>query len=156
VHVRVQLNLPRDASYVPVTRNVAQCLLVDMGVPDDAAGDIQVALSEACANVVRHAAHVYDYFVSLDVGPEGCEVEVVDTGPGFDPAPGGLAGVDAEAGRGLLLMRALVDDFEFLREQDATRVRLIKRWPTLTPAPEVRDQVVSPEGRHVERKPPGA
>jgi serine/threonine-protein kinase RsbW len=141
VHVRVQLSLPRDASYVPVTRNVAHCLLGDMGVPDDAAGDIQVALSEACANVVRHAAGIYDYFVSLDVGPDGCEVEVVDTGPGFDPVQDvqdgqdPQVGTDAETGRGLLLMRALVDDFQFLREQDATRVRLIKRWPTLPAAP---------------------
>jgi serine/threonine-protein kinase RsbW len=133
VHVRVELNLPRDAIYVPLTRNTASCVLGDMGVPDEAAGDILIALSEACANVVRHAAGTVDYSVSLAVGPKGCEVEVVDLGPGFDLPPATIAPLDfdteAETGRGLVLMRELVDDFQFVRDQNATRVRLVKRWP---------------------------
>jgi serine/threonine-protein kinase RsbW len=101
-----------------------------MGVPEEACGDIQVALSEACANVVRHAAGVFDYSVTLAILPEGaCEIEVVDLGSEFDlPALDGLD-AEAEAGRGLFLMRELVDDFQFLREHNATRVRLVKRWP---------------------------
>lgn len=133
--VRVQLTLPRDSSYVPVMRNVATCLLNDMRVPDDAQGDIQVAVSEACANVVRHAEGTFDYEVSLAIGPEGCEVEVADVGPAFDlPAAGGSdpdPDLDAEAGRGLLLMRALVDDFQFIRDDDVNTVRLTKRWDAL-------------------------
>lgn len=135
MHVRVQLRLPRDASYVPLSRNVANILLEDMGVPEDASGDIQIALSEACSNVVRHAAGVIDYSVTLAIRPEGwCEIEVVDLGTGFDlPAAAngdhGEADGDAEAGRGLFLMRELVDDFQFLREHNTTRVRLVKRWP---------------------------
>jgi len=136
VLARVQLNLPRDASYVPVTRGVVTCLLDEVGVPDDAAGDIKVALSEACANVVRHAVGAEDYYVTLEVGPEGCEVEVVDLGTSWtvqEEAPAGPI-ADAEHGRGLLLMRELVDDFQFVREHDATRVRLVKRWPNLAGA----------------------
>ncbi len=135
--VRVQLNLPRDASYVPLTRSVATCLLNDLGVPDEAACDIKVALSEACANVVRHAAGTVDYWVTLTVKDRGCEIEIIDLGPGFDLVPEDTvdlgADEDAEHGRGLLLMRELVDDFQFVREQDATKVRLIKRWPALSP-----------------------
>lgn len=137
---RVQLNLPRDASYVPVTRGVVTCLLDEVGVPDDAAGDIKVALSEACANVVRHAGGTEDYYVTLEVGPEGCEVEVVDRGSSWSAeeqdAVGPAAAVgdgEAEHGRGMLLMRELVDDFQFVREEHATRVRLVKRWPMLSP-----------------------
>jgi anti-sigma regulatory factor (Ser/Thr protein kinase) len=40
---------------------------------------------------------------------------------------------DAESGRGLFLMRALVDDFEFMREHDGTRLRLVKRWGYVEP-----------------------
>jgi serine/threonine-protein kinase RsbW len=132
MHVRLELKLPRDASYVPLTRNVAGSILSELGVPDDAANDIRVVLSEACANVVRHATGTFDYSVCLAVGPKGCEVEVIDLGPGFEPPPATSAfDVDAEAGRGLFLMRQLVDDFQFVREQNATRVRLVKRWPNL-------------------------
>jgi serine/threonine-protein kinase RsbW len=134
VLVQMQLSLPRDASYVPVTRTVANSLLATMGVPEDASSDVQVALSEACANVVRHAGGL-DYSVALSVGPEGCEIEVFDTGPGIKPNSDvtGPANDDAEAGRGLFLMRALVDDFEFTSEDDGTRVRLVKRWPHVDP-----------------------
>jgi serine/threonine-protein kinase RsbW len=130
VLIRVQLNLPRDASYVPVTRTVTACLLDGLGVPEDAAGDIQVALTEACVNAVRHATGSSEYFVSLKVGPGGCEVEIIDVGPSFDLRERQEADPEAEAGRGLILMRALVDDFQFLREEDANRVRLIKRFPS--------------------------
>jgi len=143
VLARVQFNLPRDASYVPVTRGMVTCLLDEVGVPDDAAGDIKVALSEACANVVRHAQGAEDYYVTLEVGPEGCEVEVVDLGSTWPaeeqgevaPPPPPGAESDAEHGRGMLLMRELVDDFQFVREQHATRVRLVKRWPSLSHVP---------------------
>lgn len=139
--VQMQLSLPRDASYVPVTRSVATSLLQTMNVPEDAAGDVQVVLSEACANVVRHAAGI-DYRVSLSVGPDGCEVEVLDAGPGTGALDADLAPPldldvdldwDAETGRGLFLMRALVDDFHFARERDGTRLRLIKRWSRVEP-----------------------
>jgi len=127
VLVQMQLSLPRDASYVPVTRNMATSLLHTMNVPEDAVGDVQVALSEACSNAVRHAGGV-DYRVSLAVGPDGCEVEVLDAGPGPVDLPESAAGDEAEDGRGLVLMRALVDDLEFAHVQDGTRVRLVKRW----------------------------
>lgn len=127
--IRLQLDLPRDASHVPVTRTLANCVLVGVGVPDRAADDIKVALGEACANAVRHARGSSEYWVSLEVGPDGCEVEVVDVGPAFEVPESYQVDPEAEAGRGLLLMRALVDDFEFRREPDANRVRLIKRWP---------------------------
>lgn len=137
---RVQLNLPLDASYVPVTRGVVTCLLDEVGVPEEAAGDIKVALSEACANVVRHSTGTEEYSVTLEVGPEGCEVEIIDRGSGWaateqqdtsPPGAGSVAG-EAEGGRGMLLMRELVDDFQFVREHDATRVRLVKRWANVS------------------------
>lgn len=127
--VRVELTLPRDASFVTVMRNLANSLLVDLQVPSHAISDVQVAVSEACANVVRHAEGAFDYSVSLAIGPEGCEIEVADLGPGFaTTAPGAGTDVDAEDGRGLLLMRALMDDLEFIRRDETTRVRLTKHW----------------------------
>lgn len=129
--VRVELTLPRDSSFVPVMRNMANSLLVDLRVPDEAIGDVQLVVSEACANVVRHAEGTFDYSISLAIGPEGCEIEVADLGPGFQEAPRSGTDVDAEDGRGLLLMRALMDDLQFIRDDTTTRVRLIKRWNSI-------------------------
>lgn len=133
----MQLSLPRDARYVHVMRSVAERVLDELNAPDQAVDDVRVALSEACANVVRHAAGSSEYTVRFAAAADGCEVEILDLGPGFDPEGRPAAVPDDETGRGLALMRALVDDLEFLRSEDSTRVRLVKRWPGLglTPRP---------------------
>ncbi len=130
MQLHMQLRLPRDARYVAVMRRVAGSLLAEVGAPADAVHDLEVAITEACGNVVRHASGVDDYSVHLAVDPHGCEVEVVDLGPGFVGA-GTPVNDDEEDGRGLSLIGALVDDLEFVREDEAMRVRLVKRWREL-------------------------
>ncbi len=129
--VRMQLAMPRDTRYVGLMRDVTACVLSEFSVAADAADDVKLAITEACANAVRHASGASEYSVRIAAGPSGCEVEVVDLGPGFPP-PGlhePVAG-DLESGRGLFLIRSLVDDLQFIREDDETCVRLIKRWPS--------------------------
>ena len=129
--VKMQLSLPTEARYVGMMRNVAQCVLSDIGVPDEANDDIQLAVTEACANAVRHS-DVGEYSVHLEVGDEGCEVEVVDTGSGFEQGDITERGTEFENGRGLWLMQALVDDLQFVRGSDGTHVRLVKQWGDVT------------------------
>lgn len=128
--VTVHLSLPRDAQYVGVMRGVAGSLLENSGVPREAIDDIQLAVSEACANAVNHAGPSKTYDVVLELDDDRCQVEVVDQGPGIPP--GGDRELDAlrESGRGLNLLQALVDDLQFTRRDDATRVRFTKGWPS--------------------------
>ena len=132
--VKMQLSLPTEGRYVGMMRNVAQTVLTDVGVPDEANDDIQLAVTEACANAVRHS-DTGEYIVRLEVGDEGCEVEVVDLGTGFDVGDIRQQGEDLESGRGLWLMQALVDDLQFVRGDDGTHVRLRKQWDALEPTP---------------------
>ena len=133
MQIKVDLDLPRDARYVPVMRNVADVLLSDLGAPASAVSDIQLALSEACANVVRHASGSRMYHVSLVVRDSGCDIEVADSGPGFGDSEVGRGAppVDAENGRGLQLMQALVDDLFVVSDDGDNVVRLRKRWAPL-------------------------
>lgn len=132
MQVKLNLDLPRDARYVPLMRNVAGCLLSDLGAPSAAIADVQLALSEACANVVRHAAGTSDYHVGFAVRDDGCEIEVADEGPGFPPpADATPPAADAESGRGLALMQALVDDLFVLSNDGDSIVRLRKTWSPL-------------------------
>lgn len=132
--IELRLSLPRDARYVTVLRRVSDSLLRGLDVPDSSVDDVTVALSEACGNVIRHAQGTDEYGVRLSVDADHCTIEVCDLGPGFDASAiqgdkAMLDGVvDAEAGRGLPLLRALVDDLQFVREDETTTVRLIKRW----------------------------
>jgi serine/threonine-protein kinase RsbW len=131
--IELHLTLPRDARFVGVLRRVSESLLRGLEVPDESINDVAVALSEACGNVIRHAEGTAEYAVKLNVEAHQCSVEVCDLGPGFDPeALTDEATLDevaaAEDGRGLPLLQALMDDLEFVREDDTTTVRLIKRW----------------------------
>jgi serine/threonine-protein kinase RsbW len=133
VQISMRLSFPRDARSVPLLRAIVKDLLGNVGAPAEASSDIQIALSEACSNAVRHAHGSSEYTVSMAMDRSGCEVEVVDNGRWLADTPDTPEHVEpeAESGRGLYLMEALVDDFEFIREADETTVRLIKRWPGL-------------------------
>jgi serine/threonine-protein kinase RsbW len=136
--IRMQLSLPRDARYVGMLRDVANCILSDLDAPTPAREDIELAVTEACANAVRHATGATDYTVTFAVNDHECEVEVADLGPGFEletveRTRAGAA--DEEQGRGLLLIEALVDNCEFFRQEQGTRLRLIKRWNGLNLSP---------------------
>ena len=116
MEIRFTLQLPRDALSVPVVRRVLNSSMKTLGVAEDCLTDIEIALTEACTNVLDHAA-------------AGDEYEVVDTGRGFDAEHLGHAEADpsAEEGRGIQLIRALVDRVHFRsRAESGTIVRLEK------------------------------
>ena len=134
--IEMQLNLPRDGRYVSMLRRITDSLLRGLEVPEDTVHDVTVALSEACGNVIRHADGTDEYGLRLCVGPSVCEIEVRDLGPGFDRKlieQAQRADAGAEDGRGMALLRALTDDLQFVREDETTTVRLIKRWDDLEP-----------------------
>lgn len=129
----LKLQLPRDARFVSLLRHVATCVFEDVGVPQEAADDIRLALTEACANAVRHAVGSNAYSVVFTIDAAGCTIDVLDLGPGFAfPAPrpdDAVPDADTETGRGFMLMQALVDDLQFARQDDGTTVTLRKFWP---------------------------
>lgn len=135
----MRLALPRDSRYVAIMRNVAGCVLSDLKAPQEVREDLELAITEACANAVKHATDANQFEVRFGIGREGCVVEVIDAGPGFDPPTILESSIDEmESGRGLFLIDALVDELQFIREPDETKIRLLKRWPEIRlPEPEV-------------------
>ncbi|BEP13756.1 hypothetical protein acdb102_20670 [Acidothermaceae bacterium B102] len=129
MQIELTLSLPRDEVSVPITRHIAAQALLKLGVDADCANDIEVALTEACTNVLDHVGEDDDYEVRLQISNHLCVIEVIDAGGGFDASPLGHrdAAQGAEAGRGIQLMRALVDRVDFTsREQQGTIVHLEK------------------------------
>ena len=138
--VRLELALPRDARYVGMMRDVTGCVLASIGAPDEAVSDVQLALTEACANVVRHAVGTSQYSIRFGLGAEAVEIEITDVGPGFaPPANPQPPAPERESGRGLALIDALVDDCEFVQDGRDNRVCLVKRFEGLA-LPEPSDE----------------
>lgn len=131
MEIKLTLALPRDELSVPVVRRILKTSLDSLGIEEATTNDIEVALTEACTNVLDHAAGGTEYEVSVGIDGTTCVIEVVDRGATeFDATLRGLADADphAEEGRGIQLMRALVDRVTFVNQpKDGTVVHLEKQ-----------------------------
>ncbi|MEO3785960.1 ATP-binding protein [Actinocorallia sp. B10E7] len=123
--MKFSLALPCEELSVPVIRRVLGDALRGLGVSGECIHDILVAASEACTNVVRHSSTL-EYEVAGCIDEDTCVLSVTDHGDGFGPAAR-QAGELAESGRGLDIMRALVDDLALTATPDGVRVVLRKR-----------------------------
>jgi len=127
VEIKIVISLPRDAASVPVTRRLLDCCLGALGVLPDTRADLALALTEACANVIRHAGPGDNYEVVASTRDGRCVIEVVDTGStegdgrdagsvdaGSQAKPqrkqAGRSGGLPEHGRGMKIINAVVDD----------------------------------------------
>ncbi len=125
--VTVELELPAAPESLAVARARLAAFLARSPLGPDAVFDLQVALSEACANVIRHAG-TPQFTLRFVLEDGDVIVEVMDRGLGFDPALLGRAHVQgAVSGRGFLLMRALTDQLDVTTTRAGTTVRLTKR-----------------------------
>jgi serine/threonine-protein kinase RsbW len=124
------LCLPREGATVSVVRHLCGASLRNLGVEEECVSDIEVAVSEACSNVLKHAGGAeQQYEVTVKVDQRRAWITVSDTGGGFDVVRRGAPAPDdgAEGGRGLLLMRHLLDDLHFVTEgRERTTLRLEK------------------------------
>ncbi len=135
------LLLPRDGLSIPVARHICRYALKEVGVMPECISDIEVALTEACTNVLDHSGPGEEYEVEFSMNDDRCVIRIIDTGHGFDGESLGHAASDlsAEEGRGIELMRALVDQVKFESKQEAgTVVHLEKELSFLGGSPGAR------------------
>lgn len=127
--INMELCLPRDTATVPLIRHVVTAILTEFGVTAECIGDVQLAITEACSNVVEHAGGDDEYELTISISPDRCEMRVVDQGHGFDfeSLAGRDGDLESERGRGIAVMQAVVDQvrFESVPER-GTVVHLVK------------------------------
>lgn len=109
MRIALRLNLPREVDSVPAVRRLLRCALAVCQVGRQDGDDLEIALSEACGNVVRHASGADAIEVRLDMDADHCTVDVVDNGSGFDADALAEPRATSDRGRGLFLIRALSD-----------------------------------------------
>lgn len=114
---------------MPFVRHVCRFSLQELNVAPWVVSDIEIAVSEACTNVLRHAMGPNDEFeVHVSVNDLDCQISVKDAGA-FDTGmiDGGDPSLTAESGRGIFLMKALVDKLDFVSDPSSgTTVHLRK------------------------------
>ena len=137
MEIRYALRLPRDVVTVPLVRTICRDAMNRLGVTTDCQGDVALALTEACANVVQHAGgDENEYEVQIEFSGGICHIRVVDKGQGIDMRDSARTEtiLDQDSGRGIVLMRLMVDRIAFeSRPEDGTIVHL-QKWLELEEA----------------------
>ena len=132
MELSLALTLPRDEQTVPVARHIVRNAMEQVGVEETCVYDIELALSEACTNVLVHSGPGDQYVVRLDLDDRLGLIRVIDVGRGFDSAR--LQACDTlpgdERGRGLGLMQALVDRVDFTSRPEAGTIVTLEKVVT--------------------------
>jgi serine/threonine-protein kinase RsbW len=128
--LRMVLCLRREPASVGVARRIVDTALRSVGVDPDCRADLTLALSEACTNVVKHAAGADEYEVRLTFDEDCCIVEIIDTGRHAMRLPIDLTPADPtdERGRGLSIIARSTDSLQLTpRRPHGLALRFTKR-----------------------------
>jgi serine/threonine-protein kinase RsbW len=129
MELSLALTMPRDEQTVPVARHIVRNAMEQVGVEATCTYDVELALSEACTNVLLHSGPGDQYVVRLDLENDLGVIRVIDVGHGFDSArlQDEDSRLEAERGRGLGLMQALVDRVDLTSRPEAGTIVTLEK-----------------------------
>lgn len=145
-HHVVRLEFPSVPSMVAIVGAVSAQMGRRLGLDEDSAHRIELALHEAVVNAIKHGNRadaskpVTVEFVLVPAdSPTELILKVRDCGDGFDPeeVPDPLAreNLAKGSGRGIFFMRSLMDEVRVSRTKGGgTEVRMLKRLQPAGPA----------------------
>jgi serine phosphatase RsbU (regulator of sigma subunit)/FixJ family two-component response regulator/anti-sigma regulatory factor (Ser/Thr protein kinase) len=116
---RLALTLPAEPEALITARRALRNWLAEVGVDPEALYDITLATGEACTNAIEHAYAPGEASFDLEAtrGEDDVTVSVRDYGSWREPR-------GQNRGRGLKLMKTLMDDVNVRREETGTTVEL--------------------------------
>lgn len=131
------LGVPSSTQNLAMIRDFVTNVGVQAGLGDDDVAKLELAVDEACANVIEHAHGgdaTKDVIVRATFDEKTLRIEVVDTGTGFDFSAvpqEELEQLIAErraGGLGLRVMRSLMDEVSYeILPGEKNRLRMVKR-----------------------------
>ena len=117
----MELTLDAHTAVLAGMRRTVGRWLASMGLGDEQRFDVTVAMSEAAANAIEHAYGAGDagFRVRCECDAAGVRIIVRDSGRWRDPGSG-----HPGRGRGLAMMKALVDSVDVEHDEHGTTVTL--------------------------------
>lgn len=131
-----QLKIPSQSDNLAIIRDVVAKVASRVGFDTDEASKIELAVDEACTNVIKHAYTNNSnqmIEVSIKVDQKKLIIIVADKGKGFNPDEIKLPDLNKsikegrKGGLGLCLIKTLMDKVEFeIKPGSKTQVKMIK------------------------------
>jgi serine/threonine-protein kinase RsbW len=127
------MTLESELSSVDPVEAKAEQLARDAGFDEDTSSQIAMVVREAVINAILHGNQndpAKQVHVSFGLDDEALRIRVADEGSGLDPesVPDPLAPENLlrSSGRGIFLMRAIMDEVHFHQLDPGTEIELIK------------------------------
>lgn len=123
-----EMVVPNEPARVADIRRFVASFLADLRAPVELSSDVLLAVGEAAGNASRHGRRTQgrsEIRVRCELARPDVEITIADDGPGFDPsevADRGTPDPLAQGGRGLFLMRELMDDVSMSTSAEGTIV----------------------------------
>ena len=105
------------------------------GITDEVVYDVQLAVDEACTNIISHGYAALDagsIILDLDIHPDRLVVTLTDFGHAFEPSSAPVPDVDAPieerevGGFGLFFIQQAMDEMNYQVTEDGNKMTLTK------------------------------
>lgn len=135
---KFHLRIPSQTEYLEIIREFVSRVARKVGFKEDDASKIELAVDEACTNVIEHAyggdgKKMIDIAIQVDYPGQKMSIIITDQGRGFDPSK--LLAPDMKkylqemrvGGLGVYLMQSLMDEINFeVKPGPKNQVKLVK------------------------------
>jgi serine/threonine-protein kinase RsbW len=132
------LRVPSSTENLAMIRDFVNAVGTRAGMSASDIAKLELAVDEACANVIEHAygpaQDTKEVSIKATIDEDAVQIDVVDTGKGFDPAGVSQKSLDElvagrkSGGLGIRLMKAFMDEvhYEVIPGQK-NELRMIKK-----------------------------
>jgi serine/threonine-protein kinase RsbW len=132
-----RLHVPSSTENLAMIRDFVGSIGARAGLDEGEIGKLELAVDEACANVIEHAYGsdaTREVTVKATVDAEAVSIEIVDTGRGFDPNKVKQDNLDQliskrkSGGLGMRLIQTLMDEVQYeIVPGQKNELRMVKK-----------------------------
>ncbi|MCL6518390.1 MAG: ATP-binding protein [Armatimonadetes bacterium] len=125
---QVEVRFKADMKYLVLVRLITQEVAEKLKLSNNSVYDLKLAVGEACANAIEHGSPLgseNDVTVTFSRTEKELRIEIADQGAGSWIES--KVGCGSDRGFGIPIMRALMDQVDFVVGPDGTKVILTKR-----------------------------
>lgn len=131
-----RLKVPCKKEKLKDVRVFVENLLKKHQIPEIEAGEMVLAVDEVCANLMIHSHNCNPnktIGIKINVSDDQVVFEITDYGVGFnfcrykEPSLDDIIKEKKKGGVGLILVKRIMDDMEFIRKANRNVYRMVKR-----------------------------
>lgn len=133
-HQKKTYTFPSSIEYLEKVESLSVKIAQKAGFNESTIDDLSIALTELVNNAIHHGNKddiTKNVTVTFDLDQKNLRISIRDEGGGFDPNqlknPLDPENLLAESGRGLYLVKALMDDIQFSITDEGTEITIVKR-----------------------------